>query len=55
MGKLSNFFYEFKVNDYLILRLENNRTNIYIKGKMFRLCNLLLLCIPTCDKGTTPV
>ncbi|NVM45634.1 MAG: hypothetical protein HWN79_12030 [Candidatus Lokiarchaeota archaeon] len=46
MGKFSNFFSEFKVNDYLILRLETNRTNIYIKGKMFRLCKFLLLSIP---------
>jgi len=47
MGKFSNFFSEFKVNDYLILKLENNRTNIYIKGKMFSLCKFLLLSIPT--------
>jgi hypothetical protein len=47
MGKFSNFFSEFKVNDYLILKLENNRINIYIKGKMFSLCKFLLLSIPT--------
>jgi small GTP-binding protein len=38
---------EFKVNKYLTLRLENNRTNIYIKGKLFTQCKFLLLNIPT--------
>ena len=46
MGKHNNFFSEFKVNDYLILRLENNRTNVYIKGKVFSQCKFLLLSIP---------
>lgn len=37
---------EFKVNDYLSLKLEVNITNIYIKGKLFRQCKYLLLNIP---------
>lgn len=37
---------EFKINDYLVLKLENNRTNIYVKGKLFNQCKFLLLNIP---------
>lgn len=37
---------EFKVNDYLVLKLENNRTNIYVKGRLFNQCKFLLLNIP---------
>ena len=37
---------EFKVNDYLVLKLENNRTNIYVKGRLFNVCKFLLLNIP---------
>lgn len=37
---------EFRVNDYLVLRLENNLTNIYVKGKLFNQCKFLLLNIP---------
>ncbi len=36
---------EFRVNDYLILKLENNRTNIYVGGKLFNHCKYLLLNI----------
>ncbi|MFW9990321.1 MAG: Rab family GTPase [Candidatus Odinarchaeota archaeon] len=36
---------EFRVNDYLVLRLENNRTNIYVGGKSFTQCKYLLLNI----------
>ena len=36
---------EFKVNDYLSLKLEDNITNIYIKGRLFRQCKYLLLNI----------
>ncbi|MCK4285199.1 MAG: hypothetical protein KAX18_03305 [Candidatus Lokiarchaeota archaeon] len=35
----------FKINDYLELRLEENHTNIYVKGKLFRQCKYLLLNI----------
>ncbi len=34
---------EFKVNNLITLRMENDRTNIYIKGRLFRQCKFLLL------------
>jgi len=37
---------EFKVNDYLSLKLEGNSTNIYVKGRLFQQCKFLLLNIP---------
>jgi len=37
---------EFKVNDYIKLKLENGRTNIYVKNRVFRQCMYLLLNIP---------
>jgi hypothetical protein len=37
---------EFKINDYITLKLENNETNIYINNKLFRQCKFLLLNIP---------
>ena len=37
---------EFKVNDYITLKLEDRKTNIYIKGILFRTCKFLLLNIP---------
>ncbi|KKN14718.1 hypothetical protein LCGC14_0993310 [marine sediment metagenome] len=37
---------EFKINDYLSLKLEDNITNIYIKGRLFQQCKYLLLNIP---------
>ncbi|MFX1366723.1 MAG: Rab family GTPase [Promethearchaeota archaeon] len=36
---------EFRVNKYLTLRLENNRTNIYVGRKLFNQCKYLLLNI----------
>ncbi len=36
----------FKVNEYLILRLEDKKSNIYIKGKLFQQCKFLLINIP---------
>ncbi|MFX1569067.1 MAG: Rab family GTPase [Promethearchaeota archaeon] len=36
---------EFRVNNHLVLRLENNRTNIYVGGKLFNHCKYLLLSI----------
>ena len=47
MDKYRKISPEFKVNEYLILRLENNRTNIYVNGKLFTQCKFLLLSIPT--------
>jgi len=38
---------EFKVNDYLKLRLELCRTNIYVGKRLFNQCKYLLLNIPT--------
>ncbi|MFX1498202.1 MAG: leucine-rich repeat domain-containing protein [Promethearchaeota archaeon] len=37
---------EFKVNEYIKLKLENGRTNIYVKNRVFRQCMYLLLNIP---------
>ena len=34
---------EFRVNDYLVLKLENRRTNIYVGGRLFNHCKYLLL------------
>ena len=36
---------EFKVNDNLTLKLENNETHIYIAGQDFKLCKFILLDI----------
>ncbi|TXT61412.1 MAG: Leucine-rich repeat domain protein [Promethearchaeota archaeon] len=38
---------EYKVNEYLKLKLENGVTNIYVKERRFRQCMYLLLNIPT--------
>jgi len=37
---------EFKINDFLSLKLQNNRTNIYVKNRVFTQCMYLLLNIP---------
>ncbi len=34
---------EFKVNDYITLKLENNQSKIYVKDKLFNQCKFLLL------------
>ena len=34
---------EFKINEYLELRLESSKTNIYIRGRLFNRCKYLLL------------
>ncbi|MHA2009272.1 MAG: Rab family GTPase [Promethearchaeota archaeon] len=47
MVKFKKISPEFKVNKYLILRLEDNRTNIYINGKLFAQCKFLLFSTPT--------
>lgn len=36
----------FKVNKYLSLRLENGKTVVYVKGRIFRQCKYLLFDIP---------
>ncbi len=38
---------EFKVNEYIALRLEGGKTNIYLKGELFQHCKSLLQNIPT--------
>jgi len=38
---------EFKVNDFLTLKLEENTTNIYVKGELFEQCKFLMVNIPT--------
>ena len=37
---------EFKVNKYVTLRLEDKKSNIYIKGVLFQQCKFLLINIP---------
>jgi len=38
----------FEINNHLFLRLENNKTNIYVGGRLFRQCKYLLLDISKC-------
>ncbi|MFW9873456.1 MAG: hypothetical protein ACFFG0_10155 [Candidatus Thorarchaeota archaeon] len=40
---------EFKVNEYLTLKLEGDKTNIYISGQLFIQCKYLLIHIPYSD------
>lgn len=35
----------FRLNEYLLLKLENKKTNIYVNGKKFRQCKFLLMNI----------
>ncbi len=37
---------EFEINEYITLKLENGKTNIYVTGELFRQCKYLLLEIP---------
>ena len=37
---------KFKVNEYLTLRLEKDKTNIYVDEKLFKQCKYLLLNVP---------
>ena len=49
--KLKDFNYKrlttFKINEFITLKLENNSTNIYVKGVRFNQCKYLLLNIST--------
>ncbi len=38
---------EFKVSDYITLKLENTHTELYVNGVLFMTCKSLLLSIPT--------
>jgi len=40
---------EFRVNNYITLKLESKKVNIYVKGELFEQCKFLLLNIPTED------
>ena len=44
---------EFKINNYLTLRLENHKTIIYITNRRFIECKFLLINIPTKKLGIT--
>ena len=37
---------EFKVNEYITLKLERNNTNIYVDGELFQQCKYLAFNIP---------
>jgi len=37
---------EFKINEYLSVKFEHGRTNIYVKGRQFQQCKFLLLQVP---------
>lgn len=37
---------ELKVNEFILLKLEKNQTNIYVKNELFEQCKYLLLNIP---------
>ncbi|MFX1479984.1 MAG: hypothetical protein ACFFCI_17840 [Promethearchaeota archaeon] len=43
---------EFKINDHLSVRFEENLTKVYVKGKFFRQCINLLLNIPIVQVDT---
>ncbi len=41
--KTPNIMQEFKVNEFITLKLENDKTVIYVKGKQFQQCKYLLM------------
>lgn len=43
---------EFKVNKSITLKLENNKTNIYIKGELLIQCKFLIMNIPIVELET---
>ena len=42
---------EFKVNDFVTLKLEDGKTNVYVNGEEFIQCKYLLLNVPAQDIG----
>ncbi len=40
---------EFVVNKFIMLKLEDGKTNIYVNGEMFNQCKYLMLNVPTRD------
>lgn len=43
---------EFKINEYITLKLENRKTNIYIADQLFNQCKFLLLNLPLDELNT---
>ena len=41
---------EFNINNYLSLKLEKGKTNVYVKNKLFKQCKYLLLNLPLIEK-----
>jgi len=39
----------YKINEYITLKLERNRTEIYIKDRLFRQCKFLIITVPIED------
>jgi hypothetical protein len=37
---------DFKINDFLALKLEDGKTNIYVNGEIFEQCKYLMVNIP---------
>ena len=46
---------QFKINDYLNLKLENGKTNIYVNDKLFIQCKYLLLNVPVNRNETSKI
>jgi len=42
---------EFKINDFVTLKLEDGKTNVYVNGEEFIQCKYLLLNVPAQDIG----
>ncbi len=43
---------EFKVNEYITVRLEDKKSNIYIKEELFQQCKFLLINIPVEERSS---
>jgi len=41
----------FKVNEYITLKLENDKTNVYINGKLLHQCRYLLFVNPQLNEA----
>lgn len=46
---------DFKINEYLELRLENGKTNIYVGGRLFNSCKYLLLNLTKNDNNNLEI
>lgn len=40
---------QFKINEFITLKLENDRTSIYVMGELFQQCKFLMLNIPIAE------